>query len=598
MQSLTEEQKIESTYEIENFIHHPGIYYEKIGRLHHVESNWKLVIKINITSLTNRLSQLQHYIQKTENQCKLLAFADRETCQNFNAIIAKGYQRTNRLITRISSTYKVPKLQKRGLIDGIGSVAKSLFGTMDANDEKLINEQLTILHNSQQLTQHAIKNQIKIINATIAHIDDTEKTIQNNEYILANATKKLRTQLLDNERRTSIDEHFIVINAILADLNRDAEDVLEYLVSIEKGILHPRLTPVDQIIEYLKDAISQLPEGLYFPFRVKYEEWSTIKKSATISAYSDNVNIYTILIFPLISLPKYEILNVIPIPIPNHDNIFTSIKVNNPLIAVDTERHTYIVPTLTDIQQCIKINTEYLCMRNYPTYRINTNSICEIELYLENKQSYKNCNIQYIASNNTIWIALNNPNTWIYSAPNKLTATIDCKDHGIIKRKIENTGKIILKNNCKIIAENTILKSQKMSHEAKIDSYLPQYNISLLSNKINSENDKSKILEVKIKKITQNSSELENLENDLNKINTDLNKDQSVNFQSHYFIYPMATSGATMLIILIIVIGVIIIIVRKRKRSKPTKRVTIDVEAENEFHVPRSVLKRYNSTRF
>lgn len=64
-------------------------------------------------------------------------------CQNLNAIITKGYQRTD-LIIRINSIYKTPKIQKRGLIDGIGSITKLLFGIMDANDEKLINEQLTM----------------------------------------------------------------------------------------------------------------------------------------------------------------------------------------------------------------------------------------------------------------------------------------------------------------------------------------------------------------------------------------------------------------------------------------------------------------------
>lgn len=58
----------------------------------------------------------------------------------------------------------------------------------------------------------------------------------------------------------------------MSDLTRDAENILKYLLFIQKGILHPRLTFIDHIIECLRETISQLPERLYFPFRVKEEE--------------------------------------------------------------------------------------------------------------------------------------------------------------------------------------------------------------------------------------------------------------------------------------------------------------------------------------
>ena len=111
---------------------------------------------------------------------------------------------------------------------------------MDAEDKKLIDEQLTVLHDAGQSTKHAVQNQLKIMQATISHIDETEATIQHNEYLLANATKKLKLALIEHERANNIQGHFIMINAILSDLTRDAEDVLEYVTALKKGIMHPR----------------------------------------------------------------------------------------------------------------------------------------------------------------------------------------------------------------------------------------------------------------------------------------------------------------------------------------------------------------------
>lgn len=48
--------------------------------------------------------------------------------------------------------------KRRGFINGIGIVAKTFFGTMDADDEHLINEQLNLLENNQAIEQHEIKN--------------------------------------------------------------------------------------------------------------------------------------------------------------------------------------------------------------------------------------------------------------------------------------------------------------------------------------------------------------------------------------------------------------------------------------------------------
>lgn len=72
--------------------------------------------------------------------------------------------------------YKMPIL-RRGLIDAIGTISKTLFGMMNANNARTIKEQIRLLNNHQQTTQHIMKNQLKIINATIGHVQTLEQTI-------------------------------------------------------------------------------------------------------------------------------------------------------------------------------------------------------------------------------------------------------------------------------------------------------------------------------------------------------------------------------------------------------------------------------------
>ena len=229
---------------------------------------------------------------------------------------------------------------------------------MDANDEKHINEQLNLLQNSQQTVQHAVQNQIKVLNATIAHIDEVESIIERNEKLL----QKRVTEHLNQEE---INEHFTIITAIVTDLIRDAENIIEYLTYIRKDAMHPKLMPIDSIITQLREAAPQLPQGLYFPFKVNAEDWLAIEEHTAISAYCDHMNIYTILRFPLIAQPTYDIINVIEFPIPSNNNVYTYVKVNNKMIIVDKEKLKYSVITENDLQKCNNINAQTYANKVY-----------------------------------------------------------------------------------------------------------------------------------------------------------------------------------------------------------------------------------------
>jgi len=68
---------------------------------------------------------------------------------------------------------------------------------------------------------------------------------------------------------------------------------------------------------------------VYFPFTCQKQEWLNIEKVNAITAYCDQKNIYSILRFPLVALPMYEILHAIPLPVYDHDDTFTAIEIRN-----------------------------------------------------------------------------------------------------------------------------------------------------------------------------------------------------------------------------------------------------------------------------
>jgi len=210
-----------SPYNVQEFQHNPGIYFEKLGRLHYVRKTWKLVIKLDLTTLTVRYSQIMRYLQKAKVMC---AENQTQACGNIELVTRREAQYLKDMLAQIRTIYK-PPTNRRRLIDGIGSLAKSLFGTMDAKDEKLIKEQLELLQNKQQVIQHAIQNQLMILNITIAHIEDAESIIERNKNLL-------QAKMIKYLTREELNEQSIIHIAIMTDLIRDAENIIEYLTYI------------------------------------------------------------------------------------------------------------------------------------------------------------------------------------------------------------------------------------------------------------------------------------------------------------------------------------------------------------------------------
>jgi len=314
-------------YEWTTFNSTPGIYYEEIGLMNQRESVWKLVIELDVGAIEIRYQQLQEYIKDTAERCKKLTGNTRQTCQNTMRIIQKDETRLTLQLTQLRAIYKNPS-EKRGLINAIGMIGKTLFGTMDADDAKVIDEQLELLRNNQKSVQHAIQNQLKVLDATIGHTDRLEKTLTYNDNLLANTTQRMEAQLAKYAQKEDIIEHLIIITTIMNDLTEDIKNSMDFLTNAASGIITTRLLPLERIIKELKEAATHLTKGLHFPFRIQVENWRTIQQYMTINAYYDRPTIYTTLKFPVIAYPTYKIIKPTPIPIHEYRDVFTFIRIN------------------------------------------------------------------------------------------------------------------------------------------------------------------------------------------------------------------------------------------------------------------------------
>lgn len=477
---------------------------------------------------------------------------DKDKLNNLLSVLKREDDRVAKLIDRLSVIYKENVNKRRGLVDGIGSVAKSLFGTMDAEDERRINEQLMLLQNNQNVLNHVTRNQLKVLNSTIAHIGNLEKTMEHNNKILYNLDARIYNGTLLAMQREEINEFYTLISTMLTELQQDVQNIYDFFSFAANGVIHPKLIPLEQIFSELRDSIPHLPTGMYFPFRLDGSEWPLVEKMTSISACYVNNVIYTIMSFPLIAYSKYKLIKVIPLPVPIQGNLLAFAEVNQHLFAVNTESSTYIAFTEEQLNQCIKVQNQYLCDPHNPVYSINSHALCEVRIYANAKEN--TCNTRYIRSNQTVWIALDNANAWLYSVVKEQEITIQCKNHQEIRTILKRIGKVSLKSDCKMITADMTVKTLTSTSGASIQAYLPQYNITL-ANKELASGTTGFIEPVKLKKIIQNPRMLMELSNKLEGLESELNENE---FLKPIFIYPVATGTLVFVIIISVLIGIII----------------------------------------
>jgi len=122
-----------------------------------------LVLEIDVLAINAWFLQLEDYRKQTQKLCEKIHENIQPTCQNVMQVIEKNSAKLRSLIERLNTLYQIPKL-KCGLINVIESISKTLFGTMDAENATLINEQIKLLQNKQLTIQYVTQNQIKALN--------------------------------------------------------------------------------------------------------------------------------------------------------------------------------------------------------------------------------------------------------------------------------------------------------------------------------------------------------------------------------------------------------------------------------------------------
>lgn len=133
------------------------IYFSHQGDVLLQYGHTNIIKSIDLKKVDRRISELRFELSST-NRYLIEHGADSASVSNFNSSISASIDDLDHGVRQLFNAVGLNKKYKRGVINGIGSGFKFLFGTMDSNDQEEIKAAVERLsNNNQNLAARSVK---------------------------------------------------------------------------------------------------------------------------------------------------------------------------------------------------------------------------------------------------------------------------------------------------------------------------------------------------------------------------------------------------------------------------------------------------------
>lgn len=313
-----------------------------------------------------RLDNYEQNIQKLTNS--LTNFENFDGLQDSVKITKLKLTELNYKLTSLK-----PKLRnKRGLINGLGSVIKAITGNMDAYDAQRLNTEIESIISNQTNLKIEIYKQSKFNNKMIERFDNVTNHINRQQEIITKYLENYQKEI-NNKIRTTVD--LLMHIQYLNQINYNIDILHDHLTSLSEAIVLARLNIISKHI-LSPDELTEI----YYLFQnqsIKIKSDEHIYELLGLQAYYNDSNIIFNIRIPVMSNEEYSLFHIIPLPI-NHTKLIST----KPYILLNTQNIQYFD------EVCPKIENNYYCINSIYNEKIN-DSNCMAQLMNNNPADCK-----------------------------------------------------------------------------------------------------------------------------------------------------------------------------------------------------------------
>lgn len=489
-----------------NLDNNPGILPVRLGNVQNIADYWSFIQIFDISEIIKEFIKLQQDFHKLENSMKNETTYITEFYNSFSSIKTYKIRITNQL-SQLNPKYNINR-EKRGLINGLGSIIKSLTGNLDEEDAERYDRAINHLINNQNKMKSIVKEQISILHESTQDFKQIATNLTHNQKVLENRIAIIQESIT---KLTTYNFHFALIQATFSQMLVSFQIIYDTLEKLETAITFSKLNIFhNSIVEPRKllkaiQSISKEIKGNKLPFSTTLENILKFEKILEIKSYIKENQVVFIIDVPIVEKENYAYYHLYGLPTPSNSD-FKMIIPRSKYLILNERKYAF------SENKCKEVNQEeFICYETNSAF-FNNEMPCEIQI-LKFSKNISSC-YQIPLKLRNVKIQKIEDYGWIIISPKE---TIGIKKCGSSKENLPFKGTHLVKINpdCELQIENFQLRTQLTNSNFQ-DMELPnlKFEYNFQSEPINFE---------PLALDSVNLEDLNNIQNKLNLQNTKLN---------------------------------------------------------------------------
>ena len=428
----------------------PVHFFRNLGRKS--KSELKKYFKDTMDKIVSDSFYEEKFAERFENQ--RFATNSIEGYREYKVMdISPGQPKTFRLKKRNAQNL-VNLRSKRGLIDGVGSVLKSLFGVTTENDMYLLRDELKTETGKIIYSHNIVESQVTYISSALQ------------------STQEYLSQLFQKQAKRMESLNHLRIASHILDEWLEVKGALRYLLNIQKSTENrdmimregkaPPILNVSQLRKLIREAKRKFGH-LEFPevieefskssemINSRQRNWIQVKPTSQPYKY--------IFVLPFIDSRYHgQLYSVLPFPFSLSNGTVLMPELDEQVVI---SNRTYSV--LKDFKKCRKVNGNYLCEGPVAIHSFEDPNCSAGYVTQSNDIVNKFCHFVPVEWENNAY-KVSYGNNWYVYFQNETSVRLTCSSKAEVTEK-NHTGPLIVPAGCNLKTPHIQLTTIQLSHD-------------------------------------------------------------------------------------------------------------------------------------